>query len=49
MSDCQYKYLRKRACEAGLSMSGYLRALLERDASERLQLASFVAEARGTG
>jgi hypothetical protein len=46
LTDSQFSYLRRVSCEAGVSMSEYLRLLLTRDADERKQFASFCAETR---
>jgi siderophore synthetase component len=44
LTEGQYRGLRREACKAGVTMSQYVRLLLEQDARERQQLASFVQD-----
>jgi hypothetical protein len=46
LSERQFQYLRRVSCDAGVSMSEYLRLLLERDRDERAQCAAFTAAVR---
>lgn len=46
LSDGQFTYLRRASCEAGVSMSEYLRLLVARDAEEKKQFESFMSTVR---